>query len=179
MKLKQILQEFANIAKRPFTDLERQYVDVFNSYIRARKAGNKDQWLKDHNDEEKHMVKTWASYVANVRSKDPDYPFEKYAKEYKQYKSPRKDYTAQEQEYADAYNEFIRARRAGKKTEFLDKLRRLDPDKLLKIKAWRNYNMNVRRNKPGTTFADFIKTYKPYKIANPPSRQLSLFDDDI
>ena len=61
--------------------------------------------------------------------------------------------------------------------EFLRNLKRTDPDKLLKIKAWANYNLNVRRKNPNLKFADYIKTYRPYNIPNPPGRQLSLFDE--
>ena len=42
------------------------------------------------------MVKTWASYVANVRSKNPDASFEEYAKTYKPSAARRRTLTTQE-----------------------------------------------------------------------------------
>ena len=179
MNLITLLKEFPDNRRRQFTDFTRKYVDLFNDYTKARKRGDKDKWLANHSDEEKLMVKTWASYVANVRSKNPDASFEEYAKTYKPSAARRRTLTTQEKEYAEAYNEFVRASRKGNKKEFLQNLRRKDPDKLLKIKAWQNYIFHVRRKNPSIKFADYIKTYKPYKIPNPPGRQLSLFDDEV
>ena len=180
MNLNNLLNELPRgIRNREFTDFEKRYVDMFNDYTRARIRGDKDKWLADHSDEERLMVKTWASYVANVRSKNPDASFEEYAKTYKPSAARRRTYTTQEKEYVEAYNEYVRASRKGNKEEFLRNLKRTDPDKLLKIKAWANYNLNVRRKNPNLKFADYIKTYRPYNIPNPPGRQLSLFDDEV
>lgn len=179
MNLATLLKEFPDDRRRQFTDFTRKHVDLFNDYTKARKRGGRDKWLADHSDEERLMVKTWASYIANVRSKNPNASFEEYAKTYKPLTAKRRTYTPQEKEYVEAYNEFIRASRKGNKKEFLQNLKRKDPDKLLKIKAWQNYTLNVLKRKPNTKFTDYIKTYKPYNIPNPPGRQLSLFDDEV